>query len=167
VGFFIFPLSFPILFVKINLVFQIPHTRLFFMKKVINVLIFAAFTFLFSATKTQAQIYKEFPPVKAVLENADTTTIIIGGVTTDVLAFIFEADKVSGTVAGTATLQGSRDGITWVTVGSVYTITNVTKNIGVIEPSRLIWARYRFNVITSGTCKINNVKAFTLRRTAK
>lgn len=35
-------------------------------------------------------------------------------------------NKISGTGAGTAQLQGSLDGVNYVNIGSAYTITNVT-----------------------------------------
>lgn len=66
--------------------------------------------------------------------------------------------KISGTVAGTAILQGSLDGTTWTTLNhasttgnDTITLTNVTTNsaIWVVEPSKYLY--YRVSVTGSGT----------------
>ena len=112
----------------------------------------------------EAQIVKTFTTVKDSCVDTDNTSISINPATNSVLAFHFKATKVSGTVAGTAKLQGSMDGTNWIDVGSAYTLTNVATNVAVFEPTKLSFRYYRIYVATTGTCKIKPVTASTLAR---
>lgn len=92
-----------------------------------------------------------------------TPTSITAGITGDatitragyaeIITFQTVITKTSGTVAGTATLQGSIDGTNWITVPgtTVYTITDVaTQSAGwVVSPSSFATYRIRF-VNTTG-----------------
>lgn len=134
------------------------------MKRILLLTAFIA-TAALATQECKAQLLKTYTPVKDTCVNADTTVIRLDGVTSEVVAFHVKAEKVSGTVAGTATLQGSNDGTNWTAVGSAFTLTNIAHNQTVYEPAKLSWMQYRVQVITSGTCKINGIRAYTLRRT--
>jgi hypothetical protein len=69
-----------------------------------------------------------------------------------VVSFQLKVTKVSGTVAGTATLEGSHDGVTYASIhGTSYTITNVASQsaIWTIVPSNVPY--YRLKLVMSGT----------------
>jgi len=69
-----------------------------------------------------------------------------------IITFELNVLKNSGTVAGTAILQGSFDGTNYVQIGSTaYTITDVAAQYAnwIVTPSSHIY--YRIRVITTGT----------------
>ena len=59
--------------------------------------------------------------------------------------------KISGTVAGTAALQGSVDGVSYTTIGSAFTLTDVASQSTsfVVAPSS--YQYYRLLITPSGT----------------
>jgi hypothetical protein len=65
--------------------------------------------------------------------------------------------KLSGTAAGTVTLQGSIDGINYVTVSSSYvssatmSVTNVTTSTAILIVTSSPYRYYRLNYVGSGT----------------
>lgn len=119
---------------------------------------------LVTSTTANAQIVKEYSATKDSCVDTDNTSISINPSTNSVVAFHFKATKVSGTVAGSAKLQGSIDGTNWIDVGSAYTLTNVATNVAVFEPSKLSFRYYRLYVATTGTCKIKPIRGYTVSR---
>ena len=119
---------------------------------------------LVTSTTANAQIVKEYSATKDSCVDTDNTSISINPATNSVVAFHFKATKVSGTVAGSAKLQGSIDGTNWIDVGSAYTLTNVATNVAVFEPTKLSFRYYRLYVATTGTCKIKPIRGYTVSR---
>jgi len=72
--------------------------------------------------------------------------------------------KISGTAAGTLTLQGSIDGLVWSTIGSAYTITDVSSQTAafVVVPST--YQYYRILAAPSGTQSTKLVSKVLTRR---
>lgn len=65
-------------------------------------------------------------------------------------ATVLTVTKISGTVGGTATLQGSLDGVNFADLATAYTITDgsQTKSYD-FDRSKYVW--YRFKVVGTGT----------------
>lgn len=133
------------------------------MKKLLFLLSFTL-ALAFVTEQSHAQLLKTVVPVKDTCVNSDNTTITVTPTSNQVVAFHFRCVKVSGTVGGSAKLQGSIDGTTWTDVGSSYTITDIATNVAVFEPSKLSYTRYRILVTTTGTCKINGIRGYTVQR---
>ncbi|TXI13250.1 MAG: hypothetical protein E6Q68_01685 [Polynucleobacter sp.] len=74
------------------------------------------------------------------------------------------ATKVSGTLAGTATLQGSIDGVNFVTIGSAFTLTNVAKSTTIWTVDYGPYSRYRVIFTGSGTMSATGSAFFLGRR---
>ena len=77
---------------------------------------------LVTGTTAHAQVLKTVVPTKDSCVNTDNTSIDVTPTSNSVVAFHFKATKVSGTVGGSAKLQGSIDGTNWVDVGSAYAV---------------------------------------------
>lgn len=120
---------------------------------------------LFESNDAKAQIVTTLTPIAAndTLTNADTAWIYIstagGSVTTGVadnisrsVQFLFT--KLSGTAAGSFTLEGTIDGTNWVAI-STDTLTDVTSNVKVYSVrdsgGQLLFKQLRGVIITSGT----------------
>lgn len=116
------------------------------------------------AHQAQAQLLRTVVPVKDSCVNADTTFVTVSPTSNAAVAFHLGATKVSGTVAGSATLQGSLDGTNWVAVDTAVTLTNVAYNLATFEPTKLSFVKYRIQVITSGTCKIKPIRGYWVQR---
>lgn len=104
---------------------------------------------------TSGSFAQAFTLSKTALTNADTATAILL-IKPSVKAASVQLDvtKVSGTVAGTATLQGSIDGNYYQTIGAdVYTIANTTGTQHHIWDLGMIisYKYYRLYILTSGT----------------
>lgn len=108
--------------------------------------------FSFSAS---AQYVTRLPKDSA---NVETRYVTFSGTKTGVKGFQLTAVKVSGTVAGTVTLERRIDTLPtsatapWVQVGSQsYTITNITAPQGDVFPITVHDGfAYRFKVVQSG-----------------
>lgn len=136
-------------------------------KKILNALLIvmaSTLVALVTGTTAHAQVLKTVVPTKDSCVNTDNTSIDVTPTSNSVVAFHFKATKVSGTVGGSAKLQGSIDGTNWVDVGSAYTLTDVANNVAVFEPSKLSFKFYRIYVATTGTCKIKPIRGYTLAR---
>jgi hypothetical protein len=89
----------------------------------------------------------------ATLTNADTVylTKTVKG-TYENVSLQVVVSKLSGTVAGTAQLQGSQDGVNYIDLGlGDLTLTDVTTNTKVWPLTNSNYYYYRIEVITSGT----------------
>lgn len=126
---------------------------------------FVAFLLLMFAfvAGVNAQLLKTTAPVKDTCVNTDNTTIALGSIPGEAVAFHLSCNKVSGTVGGNVILQASIDGTNYVNLDTV-ALANVTYNLATFEPSKLSYGFYRIYVATSGTCKINTIRAHWLRR---
>jgi hypothetical protein len=113
--------------------------------------------------QSSAQLLKTTKPVKDTCVNTDNTTITLGSIPGDAVAFHLTAAKVSGTVAGNAIFEGSIDGTNWVTLQTT-ALTDVAVNTITFTPTALSFAQYRIRVTTSGTCKINTIRGHYLKR---
>jgi hypothetical protein len=132
------------------------------MKKLLSFLLILSLAFV--AEQAQAQLLRTVIPTKDSCVNSDNTSIDVSPKTNQAVAFHFKATKVSGTVAGSAKLQGSIDGTNWIDVGSAYTITDVATNVAVFEPTKLSFKYYRIYVATTGTCKIKPIRGYYIER---
>lgn len=130
------------------------------MKK-FTVLLFAGL-FAFMAN-SNAQLLKTTRPVKDTCVNTDNTTINLGAIPGEAVAFHLTAAKVSGTVAGNAIFEGSVDGTNYVTLQTT-ALTDVAVNTITYTPTALSFSFYRIRVTTSGTCKINTIRGHYLKR---
>ncbi len=133
------------------------------MKKLIFLLMFGLFGAFF-ATDANAQLLRTVVPTKDSCVNTDNTSITVTPTSNNAVAFFVTAEKVSGTVAGSAKLQGSLDGTNWVDIGSAQNFTDVATNTFVFEPTKLSWPRYRIYVATTGTCKIKPIRGYWVQR---
>lgn len=130
------------------------------MKKLFASLFIMLFVFV---TQSQAQLLKTTKPVKDTCVNADNTTVTLGAIPGEAVAFHLTAAKVSGTVAGNAIFEASIDNTNWVTLQTT-ALTDVSVNTITYTPSALSFSFYRIRVTTSGTCKINTIRGHYLRR---
>lgn len=65
-------------------------------------------------------------------------------------SFILTITKISGTVGGTATLQGSHNGTDWAGIATAYTVTDATQTKS-FDFDRSKYSYYRINVVGTGT----------------
>lgn len=75
----------------------------------------------------------------------------------------FTATEISGTTAGTATLQGSLDNSNWYTIGSAYTLTDVAAQTTAFKVTTPNEVYLRVAVTGSGTMS-DQIKAKYLLR---
>lgn len=127
-------------------------------------LIMAA-SLIFIPNNSEAQIVRTLAADQETLTNTDTAYITLSVVSNSVSAEAY-ADKVSGTVAGTMVLQGSVDGTNYDDITS-HNLVNQAINYKVFalhnSSGKLLYAKYRLRIITSGTCSIT-VKGYDVRR---
>lgn len=95
-------------------------------------------------------------PTHAVTDTITNTTVayqyaIVGGSNTSV-TFQSLFTKVTGTPAGTISLQGSIDGVNWsTTIGTAFTLTDVSTQVASFVVSPSYYQYYRIVVTPSGT----------------
>jgi hypothetical protein len=65
-------------------------------------------------------------------------------------SFVLTVTKISGTVGGTATLQGSNNGTDWAGIATAYTVTDATQTKS-FDFDRSKYLYYRINVAGTGT----------------
>lgn len=65
-------------------------------------------------------------------------------------SFILTVTKISGTVGGTATLQGSHNGADWAGIATAYTVTDGTQTKS-FDFDRSKYTYYRIQVVGTGT----------------
>lgn len=88
------------------------------------------------------------------LTNTDTVNLTIGSTGRNKFdgpgSFILVVNKISGTIAATARLQGSHNGTDWATIDSVYNLTDGSQTKAFhFDVSK--YSYYRINVVSSGT----------------
>lgn len=125
---------------------------------------------LFTSNEAKAQIVTELVPIAAndTLTNTDTAWVWITTSLTHSKTFnstnsiadnisrsvTVRAVKVSGTVAGSVTFQGSNDGVNWETIGTALTLTDVANQVKTFEmrsSGQLLFRYYQAVFISSGT----------------
>lgn len=72
----------------------------------------------------------------------------------DVVIVQFLAEKISGTVGGTATLQGSVDGVSWYNIGSAFTLTDVATQTTHFKVTDAGEVYFRVQVTGTGTMSV-------------
>lgn len=88
--------------------------------------------------------------------NTATKNLFIGSGTTGKMkfngsaSFVLTVTKISGTVGGTATLQGSHNGTDWAGIVAAYTITDATQTKE-FEFDKSKFPYYRISVVGTGT----------------
>lgn len=99
----------------------------------------------------------------AVCANTATVYLYASAVTglKEYVEVVTNITKVSGTLGGTLTLQGSHDGLVWDTVGSPYTVTDASqvKSLGVAKNAN---AKKYFRLKWVGTGTMNGYMEATL-----
>lgn len=158
------------------------------MKKLFAVIgLFALFAFVaptvFKNNEAKAQLVTTLTPIAAndTLTNADTAWVYITTSTAHSQTFsannsvadnisvsvTVRAIKVSGTVAGSVTFEGSNDGTNWETIGTALTLSNVADQVKTFDmrstSGKLIYKHYRAVFISSGT-NVHIPKVYYLRR---
>lgn len=130
------------------------------MKKIISIL---SLCFIFAfANESKAQTQSMTATTYTVI---DTGTINLGlklNESWDIVTVQYKGVKVSGTVAGTATLQGSVDGTNFSTIDArmfrdslnAYTNTNVATNTKIFVLNKSPYLYYRVAVVGSGTMNL-------------
>lgn len=110
---------------------------------------------------------QSFTLSKTTLTNADTATAVLQ-IKPAVHAASVQLDvtKTSGTVAGTAILQGSIDGAYYQTIGSdTFTFANVAAQHHIWDLGGIISYRYyRLYILSSGT-QVSTIAAVSFGRT--
>ena len=74
--------------------------------------------------------------------------------------------KISGTAGGTATLQGSVDGVGYSNIGSAYTVTDTATQTTMWSVNPSIYQYYQLKYVGSGTMSVSFVTT-ALARPAK
>lgn len=121
------------------------------MKKFLSVLLIAALAFIAPQANAQSSVLVSSTDT---LTNADTVYISLPTATGGYYAVGIQAvvSKVSGTVAGTAIIQGSLDGTNYVDIGTdTLTFTNVTTNTKVWAITPSVYQYHRVKFLSSGT----------------
>lgn len=122
------------------------------MKKLLFILIVSLAT-MFAAQETKAQGVQKLPTVSAdTLVNADTVTKVIR-ITGNFQAIAIQPiiTRLSGTAAGSVVLEGSVDGVNYVSLGDTLSVTNQVTNTAVWSKGYAIYPYYRIRAISSGT----------------
>ena len=115
------------------------------------VLLIAVFAFIAPSAQAQSSVLIVSTDT---LSNTDTAYISLPQATGGYYAVGIQAvvSKVSGTVAGTAIIQGSLDGTNYVDIGTdTLTFTNVTTNTKVWAITPSVYQYHRVKFISSGT----------------
>jgi ABC-type maltose transport system permease subunit len=121
------------------------------MKNLIAVLLIAVFALITPNTQAQSSV---LVPSTDTLSNTDTAFISLPTATGGYYAVGIQAvvSKVSGTVAGTAIIQGSLDGTNYVDIGTdTLTFTNVATNTKVWAITPSVYQYHRVKFLSSGT----------------
>jgi len=63
--------------------------------------------------------------------------------------------RISGTAGGTATLQGSINGVGWSTIGSAYTVTNLASQTTSFSVNPSIYNYYQIVYAGTGTMSVS------------
>lgn len=100
------------------------------------------------APKANAQVYTmEHSGDTVTNAETETLTLTVKGAY-DVLTFQYVCVKQSGTVAGTATLQGSLDGSNWIAIDTVTNTNVATQTFAMFDnPDKYVYYR----VVCTGT----------------
>lgn len=132
------------------------------MKKMI-LIVLVALSFAFN---TNAQVYSTSVALGDTVVNTATVskqfTASAGYSAIGVQAII---TKISGTVAGTATFQGSIDNTNWETIGSAYTITDASQAKAFTQIGNP-YQYYRVKFTGSGTMSASVRIYYVLRKYA-
>lgn len=122
------------------------------MKKLLSILALVA-VFAFSGLESKAQAAVLISSTDT-LNNAETAYIGLPTLTGGYYSIGIQAvvTKVSGTVGGTAIIQGSLDGTNYVTIGSTtLTFSDQAVNTNVWEITPSVYQYHRVKFVSSGT----------------
>lgn len=135
------------------------------MKLSLSFLLVIVTTLFVSAVPEQArsQIVKPIVLSKSTITNVDTATGTLAVTLADISLEV-DAVKVSGTVAGTCTLQGSFDGVNWDILNTLTFANQALNRKMIVLPTPLAYPRYRVQFISSGSTSVNTLTAYMLRR---
>jgi len=146
------------------------------MKKLITLLFVGLVAF--SAIETKAQVYSLVSPygftsdtltLAAATGTVYLSTVAVSPAPAVTTTFYVDVDELSGTTAGTATLQGSMDGVTWKAMNTPNTATalatfTIADNDGnyhwIISGSPFPYYRVSWTATTATFSAILKVKMF-------
>jgi hypothetical protein len=136
----------------------------------------------FETNEAKAQLVTTLIPIAAndTLTDTDSAWVYIATTTANAQTFSTSGSvadnisravtvritKIDGTVAGSASLQGSNDGVNWETIGTALTLTNVADQVKTFDmrsSGSLIFKYYRAQFLSSGTNR-QIPKVYFLRR---
>lgn len=80
------------------------------------------------------------------------------------MVFQYSGTKVSGTVAGVVKLQGTLDGVNYISEADTLALTDIAINSKIWDVSDKKRLRWRLSVTTSGTTKVANKGYFSERK---
>jgi hypothetical protein len=126
------------------------------MKKYIKIVLsLGIFAVMLMSASASAQ--KTMQPERDSIVNAQTKYLTPQVKGFEIASFVLQTEKVSGTVAGTAVLQGSFDGTIWYTVTDINSQGSVNLSDGANNIRWLLdmqhYPRYRVAVTGTGTSK--------------
>ncbi|SEW01993.1 hypothetical protein SAMN05428988_1319 [Chitinophaga sp. YR573] len=101
--------------------------------------------------------------LSSTLTNAATVNLSFNGIGSGLKTIQVAALKVSGTVAGSAYIQATVDGVNWLSVTDTLTLTNVTTNTKVWTFTATNYNSYRA-VFTGSGSMAATITAALLRR---
>ena len=121
-----------------------------------------AFLMLFLTVATNAQTKISMKSTTYPTQTLDTVTnagtrtqrIVLTDYN-DVITIQPTFTKISGTAAGTATLQGSINGVGWSAIGSAYTVTNVASQTTSFSVNPSIYNYYQLVYVGTGTMAVS------------
>jgi len=107
------------------------------------------------ATLTSLAQVSERIILKDTLVSADTANMAFNSIGSHLKAVQVAAYKISGTVAGSVYMQGTVDGINWVSVTDTLTLTNVATSTKTWTFTATYYNSYRARFISStGTAAV-------------
>ena len=121
------------------------------MKKLLSILMIATLAFTAVETKAQSAVLVSSTDT---LNNTETAYISLPTLTGGYYSIGIQAvvTKVSGTVGGTAIIQGSLDGTNYVTIGSdTLTFSDQATNTKVWAITPSVYQYHRVKFVSSGT----------------
>jgi hypothetical protein len=136
------------------------------MKKILFLLITAA---LSTAAFSQGAIQMKGPNnlLKDTVTNAATKNFTIRLKDGEGVSFVLTVNKISGTVGGTATLQGSNDGTNYQDLATAITLTDVATQGKALDFDKRKYGYYRYKVVGAGTMVVEVIataNSFTYHR---
>lgn len=122
------------------------------MKKILSLLLLAVLMAFSNNTHAQTPSLLPLIAGDTVVNTATVNKQITASAGYSAVGVQAVITKISGTVAGTATFQGSLDNTNWETIGSAFTMTNVATQAKLfVQSGGSPYHYYRVSFVGSGT----------------